>query len=470
MNRMRVFRLISGRWSENRMRKWGVVSLRTLSLLLLGLFVLPQTLPAADTWSEHTRAGEWAFVHGRMDSAETEFRAALKIAQSLSEDDPRLEESLRNLGRLFEHQGELDRAEPLYQLLLAAEEHRLGEDSPEILETLAALARTAIPAGDHPVAMESLRRYLRIASGLDQVPNEDQYCAVLSTLAHMEAINEEGDAAILHQRQATERALSNPGLETSDRVAALENLARFEFRFGDAAKGEAAIRRESKLLAGDSEPAAARNVLLAGAQTALDQGAWEAAAHLAEAVPAEALSPEEKYQQARIRADALWKSVRLSSSELVALAAAADNTPERQAADAALEELLDLERRDQAFGSGIDQTLGSLVRVSLLRGRVDEALKYQEEIIQLRAGKTGKSSTPTIEALKDRLELVLLDPSHIDQAVQAGRALIAAEESAFGENSPELLPDLRRQLEILVEAREKREARKLKKRIRKLER
>jgi len=429
-----------------------------LLLLLLGPLAM-----AGESWSSHTRAGEMAFAYGRIETAEKEFQAALDLAKTFGEDDPRLEESLSNLARLYEHQGDLDRAEPLYQLELAAGEHRLGKNSPELLDTLAALARTAIPAGDHPVAMESLQRYLEIAGQLDEIPNEEQYRAVLSTLARMEAINEDGDAALRHQREATRLCVENPGMEDSEKIAALENLARMEFRFGSPEAGAKALHEEADIARGGEDPSAAGLILLEGASTALDAGAWVEAAELAALVPEEQLDEAKKLRKAEILARAKWKQVAISAPDLASLAAAAEDTPEREEAAEALEKLRVLEREQRRAGSA---TLDALVRLSLLRGLIDDALKYQEELLALQRAE----GLPLIEALSRRFEILRLDPAYSAKAIEAGRELIAAQEQAWGEDSPKLLPTLKEQYNLLLAAREKKAARKLKKRIRKLER
>jgi len=443
---------------------------RILVMLMMVMLSTPIFL-AAESWGEHIRAGEIAFAYGRFEIAEKEFKAALKMAQTFGEDDSRLEESLRDLARLYEHQDNFDRAEPLYQLLLAAQEHRLGTHSPELLDSLAALARTAIPSGDHPVALESLQRYLEIAGGLKEIPNEDQYRAILSTLARMEAINKDGENAIRHQREATRLTVENPGLEDSEKVAALENLARMEFKYGESSKGGAAILKEVEILEDSEDPSAASSVLLSGAQTALDAGAWDTAAGLAASAMDMELSDGEELKATRIRAQALWKKVRISASEISALAAAGEESPERRSAAEALQKLraMEAEQLDPHDPASIS-TIRSLVRVSLLRGRLDDALGYQQDLVGLQREISGPASAATISALKERLEILRLDPKGLNEAVGAGRELIAAEEQGWGEKDSRLLPTLKSQYNLLVEAHERREARKLKKRIRKLER
>ena len=127
------------------------------------ILVAAAVVGAQSDWSTHTRAGEYAFAQGNHEYAEREFQAALQIAQDFPPGDRRLETSLGNLGRLYEHDSDLDRAQPLYQLMLAVQEARVGMKDPELLGTLYAVARVSQPMGDLPTAKDSLERYAEIA-------------------------------------------------------------------------------------------------------------------------------------------------------------------------------------------------------------------------------------------------------------------------------------------------------------------
>ncbi len=82
-------------------------------------------------WATVTRGAEYAFARGQMARAEAGFQQALEIAQTFPPGDRRLETSLENLGRFYEHQSSFAKAQPLYQLLLAAQEYRVGTDDAE---------------------------------------------------------------------------------------------------------------------------------------------------------------------------------------------------------------------------------------------------------------------------------------------------------------------------------------------------
>ncbi len=136
--------------------------LRSTTILVIAILTAGAA-GAQNTWSTHTNAGEYAFARGDLKRAESEFQSALEIAQTLPAGDRRLETSLENLARLYEHESDFNRAQPLYQLLLAATEFRLGTEDPALLGVLFAVARVSQPMGDWPTVEESLKRFAAIA-------------------------------------------------------------------------------------------------------------------------------------------------------------------------------------------------------------------------------------------------------------------------------------------------------------------
>ena len=101
--------------------------MKRLALLGLLLVVAASPCSAQPTWDSHTRTGEYAFAVGDTDRALQEFQAALKIAQRLPPPDQRLETSLGNLARLYEHLDRPSEALPMYQLQVAAAVKRARE-------------------------------------------------------------------------------------------------------------------------------------------------------------------------------------------------------------------------------------------------------------------------------------------------------------------------------------------------------
>jgi len=153
--------------------------------LLVGVFCLllwPAAASAQDTqWEKTMAAAVKAYEEGCYAEAEKLLLAALKQAEKLGPNDPRLTASLNNLAGLYEDQGKDAQAEPLYQRSLAILEKSLGPDHPHIalsLNNLAALydnqgsytqaeplyqqalaIREKTVGPDHPKVAESLENY-----------------------------------------------------------------------------------------------------------------------------------------------------------------------------------------------------------------------------------------------------------------------------------------------------------------------
>ena len=123
-----------------------------------------------------TRGAEYAFARGQMGPAESGFQKALEIAQAFPPGDLRLEVSLENLGRFYEHQSQFAKAQPLYQLLLAAQEYRVGPDDPALLNTLFIVARVSQPLGDLPTVESCLTRFDAIATASDRADPRRRCC------------------------------------------------------------------------------------------------------------------------------------------------------------------------------------------------------------------------------------------------------------------------------------------------------
>ena len=182
---------------------------------------------AQDSWSTHTNAGEYAFARGDLDRAESEFQAALEIAQGFPAGDTRLETSLENLARLYEHESDFDRAQPLYQLLVAAKEFRLGEEDPALLSSLYAVARVSQPMGDLPTVESSLQRFAAIAEASGKADPRQRW-QVLQMLARMQTIQGEPERAVEWQRQAAEAIVKDREATSGERIDVLVSLAEME--------------------------------------------------------------------------------------------------------------------------------------------------------------------------------------------------------------------------------------------------
>lgn len=92
------------------------------------------------TWEQYMDEGLEAYERGRYGQAEKLYLAALEKAEAFGDRDPRLGSTLKNLAELYRSQGKNDKAEQLYQRLLAVSEKMLGSEHlhlATILDTLA---------------------------------------------------------------------------------------------------------------------------------------------------------------------------------------------------------------------------------------------------------------------------------------------------------------------------------------------
>ena len=433
----------------------------------LFLFVLASTSVAAQsTWESHTRTGEYAFAIGDTARAEQEFQAALKIAQRLPPPDERLETSLGNLARLYEHDGRFDQALPMYQLQAASAEVRVGENDPELLQPLLGLARVAMQSGDIPAAEDALQHYRRIA-GTTGATDPSQQWVALAMLARTLTLQERDDEALAAQREAVAVLDSAHGPTAVERATALESQAQMELLHGSADAAEDLLVRAAELRASDEEGGGTAVMLTAAAETAFGAGEFEVADRLAaRAMTATETEGRNPYDVMKLQADIAWMRVRRGSENLANLYLGASPGPDL---DAAYDRLLSIhgavaEENDPAV---IAENLSRLAQVAALRGEVEDCAHWQGLFIDGQRQLFGADSSQAMTAQENLVELLTAAGDH-DRALIANEWLITAQERAWGEDSPRLRPVLERQLDLLTRAGLKKQAKQVKKRLKKL--
>ena len=409
-------------------------------------------------WDEHTRTGEYAFARGDLKRAETEFQAALEIAQSLPQGDRRLETSLSNLGRLYEHESDYDKAQPLYQLLLAAQEMRLGTEAPALLDTLYAVARASQPTGDLPTVESSLERYAAIAEATGGA-DPRQWWQALDMLARMEIVLEKDDDALPWQRRAAEVIADDPRATDEEQIILLESLAFMEIRAGEGRRAETILVRVAELREADDEKDAYPSTMAAGAEVAFGAGEFETAERLAMKVLNAAPDTTAERTARKVLADVSWARVNRGTDELAILLAAADDNEESVRARDRLRALAVFENEQNA------QTLQRLVQVEALRGQPSAAASWQRRLVELPTADQSVS-------LKRRMDLVelLAAAGEYDAALAENGAAVALSEQLYGESSPQLVPVLEQRVEVYTRAGMKKQAKKARKVIKKLTR
>ena len=430
------------------------MSCRTSALLVLALLSAGAAAAQSD-WGSHTRAGEYAFVRGDFTRAEAEFQAALDIAQKLPAGDPKLEVSLDNLARFYEQRSDYDRALPLYQLELAAAEFRVGEEDPTLLPVLLAVARTAQPLGDVPTVEKNLTRYAQIAEA-SGAADPDPWWLALEMLARMETLQEHPEEALHWQRRAVEVLEQARRPTDAERAAAMETLAHMELAAGEGAAAENLLVEVAALRTADEGADATADTMAQGAAVAYGAGEMETAERLATRALYATPDAESELQARRVLADVSWVRVGRGTDDLEVLLAAASEDQELELADQRLSAL-------EALQDGQDrETLARLVQVEALRGRPAEAAQWQRTLLEL--------PLAPADALAAREDLVLLlaAAGELDQALAENADVLAALEAQYGPDDRRLVPVLQQRVDLLTRAGNKKEAKKLRKRIKKL--
>ena len=422
------------------------------------VLVVGITAGAQGSWSTHTSTGEYAFARGDIDRAESEFRAALEIAQGLPAGDLRLETSLENLARLYEHQSNFDRAQPLYQLLLAAKELRLGSESPDLLSSLYAVARVSQPMGDLPTVESSLEKFAAIATTSGEA-DPRQHWQVLQMLARMQTIQENPDQAVTWQRRAAEVIADDPGATSEERINLFVSLAEMEL---DAENGPAAERlyvEVAELRQEEDEADAFPDTMAAGAEIALATAQFETAERLAMRATHAHPDADAELQARKVLVELSWIKVNRGTDDMENLLAAAGDSEELVRARDRLRELILLEGADKRT------TLTRLAQVEALRGQPASAADWQLQLLEVVADDAEAAA-----AARRDLVTLLAAAGRYDEALAENAVALADLEAQYGTSDKRLVPVLTQRQTLYESAGNKKQAKKIKKRIKKLSR
>ena len=413
---------------------------------------------AQGSWTAHTNAGEYAFARGDLERAEAEFRAALDIAQGFPAGDRRLETSLDNLARLYEHESDFDRAQPLYQLLLAAKEHRLGSEDPALLSSLYAVARVSQPMGDLPTVVNSLERFAMIAAASGEA-DPRQHWQVLQMLSRMQTIQEKPEQAVKWQRLAAEAIADDRGATSEERIDLLAGLAEMELVAENGPAAERIYVEVAELRTEEDEADAFPDTMAEGAETALNAAAFETAERLAMRATNAHPDADAELKARKVLAELSWIKVNRGTSDMENLLAAASDDEELVRARDRLRALMVLEGTDKRT------TLIRLAQVEALRGQPASAADWQFQLLEIVADDPEAAA-----AARRDLVTLLAAAGRYDEALAENAAVLADLEAQYGTSDKRLLPVLNQRQALYEAAGNKKQAKKTKKRIKKLTR
>jgi tetratricopeptide (TPR) repeat protein len=421
--------------------------------------ILVTTVAAAQSrWSAHTSAGEYAFARGDIRRAETEFQAALEAAQGFPEGDTRLETSLDNLARLYEHESDFDRAQPLYQLLLVARENRLGRKSAALLDPLFAIARVSQPMGDLPTVEESLSRYDEIAKASGGADPRKHWQA-LQMLARMQAIQEKPGQALIWQRRAKEVIAGDLRATMEERATILESLAEMELVAGNGREAEQTYVELAEIRKEEDEADAFPRTMAQGSEVAFAAGELETAERLAMRSVNASPDSAAELRARTVLAELGWITVNRGTDDMANLLAAAGDNEDLVRARDRLRALLELEVGNDAM------TLYRLAQVEALRGQPATAADWQLQLLEL----LPAGSDVAADARRNLVTL-LAAAGRWEEALAENAAMLADAEAQFGPTDRRLMPVLGQRLELLEGAGRRKEAKQVRKRMKKISR
>ena len=432
------------------------------NILVACLIAASPLAHAQSSWGTHTRAGEYAFAQGDLEHAESEFQAALEIAQRFPAGDLRLETSLGNLARFYEHESDLDKAAGCVGNLSHHRSQIIATEDPGLLGSLYAVARVSQPMGDLPTAKDSLERYAEIAETSGTGDPRQQW-QVLSMLARLEIITDDNDAALQWQRRAVEAVAEDTGATADERAAQLESLAQMELTGGEGRRAEMALVQLATLRQDEDEADAMARTMAEGSAAAFAAGEFETAERLAMRTLNAHPNTTAETTARTVLADISWARVSRGTDDLVIPLSPAGDNEELHRADNRLRALAVLENDRNP------QTLRRQVQAEVLRAQPAEAAHRQRELIVIINETEGPASTGALAARSDLVTL-LAAAREYDEALAVNAAVLAELEADFGADDPRLLPVLEQRIEILTAAGQKKQAKKIGKRIKKMRR
>ncbi|MBM3225316.1 MAG: tetratricopeptide repeat protein, partial [Candidatus Tectomicrobia bacterium] len=151
-------------------------------------------------WEKYQRTGVQAYKQGRYAEAEKQLTAALEEAERSGLSDQRLSIPLTTLALVYSAQNHVDKAEPLYQRILALRERSLGPEHLEVAAALDNLAEVYEVQGQYLQAQTLYWRALQIREKMLR-PTHPGIASSLDNLASVyEAQSLFAEAEPLYQR------------------------------------------------------------------------------------------------------------------------------------------------------------------------------------------------------------------------------------------------------------------------------
>jgi len=125
-------------------------------------------LAQAGPWVQTNLAAKSLYLNGNYTDAEKTWLEALEMARQIAPGDPRVAETLSELGLLYERTGRYEEAATMFRSAILIKQNIYGESSPEIKEDLFSYANALKQIGEEPDSIEVVQRAVKITAPSDK--------------------------------------------------------------------------------------------------------------------------------------------------------------------------------------------------------------------------------------------------------------------------------------------------------------
>ncbi|MBX9948113.1 MAG: serine/threonine-protein kinase [Candidatus Obscuribacterales bacterium] len=327
--------------------------------------------PERTSWQEFNQKGEEAFHSGNYHEAEALFGQALAKSGGFEPDDPRIAETLNNLGNLYFNLDLYPEAENAIKRALAIREKAGGPNSLTVADSLNDLGMIYLTEGKTQEAKKLIQRALGIREKALK-PDEEDIASSMQAMAsiyHKEGKLKDSMAALKRALYIRKRALGTEHLDVATTYNSLGIQHQMAGENDDARQCYEHAKQIIEELYGDTHPAMADS--LVGIAT-LDF------------VEGNTNRSEQEFNKALdVRETALGDESFRVAEVLSCLAILKEQTGKLKEAEDLLRRAIAID--EQAVGANNPETLrvnNNLVRILKKLGKKEEARRLEKRVVQ----------------------------------------------------------------------------------------
>lgn len=231
-----------------------------LTPILIALFLLFGLMPSraqVTLWETYQSAGHQAIEDRRVGDAERLLLAAARHIETISPEDPRLANTLNDLGVLYGMQNRDIEAEPLFERALAINEKAFGRQHPSVVLVLQNLSVIYASQNKFSEADKAAREVLEIGLRLfgSYHPRIGSICRTVATVYTLEGKYEEAEGFAERSIVILENTLGERHPETAQSLEMMIKLMWRTHREREAQVLEARLHTIRRSPSSDAESA-----------------------------------------------------------------------------------------------------------------------------------------------------------------------------------------------------------------------